>query len=251
MKSSPGVIVRSTRWDNPAHTPSGMPMSRLTSTAASVSASVSMASCHRPCSPMNSSPKTVRSATLTLPKAQERKPATATTPSQPSTGAGLPRAGWLIRPWMSSDQGVDRQPDRVEEVEEERAGVAVGVDRLVEAVQPGVQRRELGRGQRQRVDAVQRDPQHDPGDQHAGDATARADAPLPDPGLRQRGHQASVRARDDPEDLLVADDADHLARSRRPAPASPRRAPPASPPGRSRPGPSRGRPSGRRGAPAA
>ncbi len=101
MKSSPGVIVRSTRWDNPAQTPSGIPMSRLTSTAASVNASVSMASCHRPCSPMNSSPPTANSATLALPKAQETKPATATTPSQPSTGAGLPKAGWLIRPWIT------------------------------------------------------------------------------------------------------------------------------------------------------
>ena len=40
---------------------------------------------------------------------------------------------------------VDDQPDLVEEVQEERVGVAVGADRVVDVVQPAVQRGQVGR----------------------------------------------------------------------------------------------------------
>lgn len=71
MKSSTGVRTRFTRGDSPAHTPSGMPNSSATSTADTVSARVSMLSCHRPCSPKKVKPATASSATRQLPSAQE------------------------------------------------------------------------------------------------------------------------------------------------------------------------------------
>lgn len=51
MKSRKGVTTRLNRSDSPAHTPSGIANSSATNTAETVSASVSMLSCHRPCSP--------------------------------------------------------------------------------------------------------------------------------------------------------------------------------------------------------
>lgn len=64
-------MARFTRSESPAQMPSGMPMSSETKTADSVSASVSMLSCHSPWSPKKTNPATARAATLMLPKAQE------------------------------------------------------------------------------------------------------------------------------------------------------------------------------------
>ena len=83
MKSSTGVISRLNQFDMPAQMPSGMPMSSEIATAAMVSASVSMLSCHRPCRPMNNKPHSVSSATFQLPSTQARKVNSTTTPSQP------------------------------------------------------------------------------------------------------------------------------------------------------------------------
>ena len=67
----------------PAQTPSGIPMSSEIVTAAIVSASVSMLSCHRPCSPMNNNPHSVSSPTFQLPSTHASNVNSTTTPSQP------------------------------------------------------------------------------------------------------------------------------------------------------------------------
>ena len=158
---------------------------------------------------------------------------------------------------MTGDQPVDGHPDRVEDVEEERAGVTVNASTaVVEIVEPGVQRRSRSdERQMQRVDAdADGDPQHDDQrDQHGRDRARRLPRPRRSPDAavgHERGHQAprAVGGRDHAEDLLVADDADQLRRSRRPAPAARRRAPHGSASGRSRPGPARARPVGSSGA---
>jgi hypothetical protein len=87
------------RFDNPAQMPSGIPTSSASRTAASVSESVSMLSCHSPCNPMKVNPAAASSATFQLPKAQARYAATATTPSQPITGTGRPYDGCAITAW--------------------------------------------------------------------------------------------------------------------------------------------------------
>ena len=83
MKSSTGVIKRLNPSDIPAQMPNGIPMSSAIATAAMVSASVSMLSCHRPCRPMNNKPHRVSSPTFQLPSTQARKVNSTTTPSQP------------------------------------------------------------------------------------------------------------------------------------------------------------------------
>ena len=71
MKSSTGVMTRFTRGFRPAQMPSGMPMTSAMSTAAMVSASVSMLSSHSPCRPKKTNPATARTATRTLPTTHE------------------------------------------------------------------------------------------------------------------------------------------------------------------------------------
>ncbi len=94
-------MIRLNRSESPAHTPSGMPMSSATKTADRVSASVSMLSCHRPCSPKKVKPATARRATRQLPTAQETYPASPTTPSQPICGTGRLPVGCEIRDWTN------------------------------------------------------------------------------------------------------------------------------------------------------
>ncbi len=83
MKSSTGVMKRLNPSDIPAQMPNGIPMSSAIATAAMVSPSVSMLSCHRPCRPMNNKPHRVSSPTFQLPSIQARKVNSTTTPSQP------------------------------------------------------------------------------------------------------------------------------------------------------------------------
>ena len=66
-------------------------------TAAMVSASVSMLSCHRPCRPMNNNPHRVSRPIFQLPNIQARNVKSTTTPSQPMSGTGRASTGWAIR----------------------------------------------------------------------------------------------------------------------------------------------------------
>ncbi len=90
MKSSTGVTIRFTLRLVPAQMPSGSPMTRASSTEASTSAKVSMASFHSPCITITSRPTRVSTATRMLPSAYATKVSSTVVPNQPISGISSP-----------------------------------------------------------------------------------------------------------------------------------------------------------------
>ena len=143
------MIDRSNRSDTPAQIPSGMPISSASSDRGQgqrerVHALLPQALQAR----RRRSPPTVSSATLPLPNGQATKPAMATTPSQPMSGSGRPKEGWLISCWTNVvDSSMTR---RISLKKYRNSGLAFRLSPIavVDVVEPAVQRRQVGAAER-------------------------------------------------------------------------------------------------------
>ncbi len=186
-----------------------------------------MLSCHRPWSPRKVKPATASSATRQLATAQETYSGQADHPEPADLRQRTVAGGLRDEVLDEGHQVVDDQPDLVEEVQEERVGVAVGADGVVDVVEPAVQVGEVGRGQGQGLLPAQYGEQdepddHDPGDHHGpadpalgGDRRAAPGSAVRPPMSRvspwRRSSGVAFLTGDHGEDLLVADDAEQFA----------------------------------------
>ncbi|WP_256862141.1 hypothetical protein [Microbispora sp. GKU 823] len=91
MTSSTGVTIRRTRGERPAQIPSGMPNSSDSTTADSVSASVSTLASQNPSTPRPPKPTSETSAIRQPPASQPRPAARPMSPGHPSAT----RAPWI------------------------------------------------------------------------------------------------------------------------------------------------------------